>query len=268
MSGNQATRLIEPPRDPEDDDMKARRMMNMGKTMVIVLVAALTLTTSAVAGELKNLKVFPADTGKEKVIEVMKTWTSALGVRCDHCHVQKVPGDFQSFDFASDEKKDKDVARGMMRMVQGINGKLLPGATGEHDVKISCVTCHRGVIHPATLDQVMLKTVQTKGADAAVTRYHDLRDKYYGRGSYDFGPRSLVPAIETLADTGGDLDAAQMLVELTIEEYPQDAGSRVMLAHILLKKGDKDGASAAIAKALEIDPQNRYALRLQKQLGQ
>lgn len=248
-------------------ETKASVMRFPAKT---VLIAAGLLLLSAVASaeDLKNLKVFPKDTSKETLIEVMKSWTSALGVRCDQCHVQKVPGDFQSFDFASDEKDDKEVARGMLRMVQNINGKFLPAAIGEHDAKISCVTCHRGVMHPATLDQVMLKTVETKGIDAAVTRYHDLRDKYYGRGAYDFGPRSLVPAIETLADTGGDLDAAQKLVELTIEEYPQDAGSHVMLAHLLLKKGDKEGASVAVAKALELDPQNRFALRLQKQLGQ
>ena len=237
--------------------------MNTGKTMMVMLAAVMLSTATASAEELKNLKVFPADTGKEAVIEVMKTWTSALGVRCDHCHVQAVPGDFQS-----DEKSEKGVARGMMRMVQDINGKLLPQATGENDAAISCVTCHRGVTHPATLDQVMLMTVQTKGVEAAVARYHNLHERFYGRGTYDFGPQSLVPAIDTLAGEGGDMDAAQALMELTVAQYPEDANSRVRLAHLLWQRGDKAGASAALAKALELDPQNRFALRLQQQLEQ
>ncbi|NCQ35075.1 c-type cytochrome [bacterium] len=241
-------------------------MMNTGKAMMVMLAAVILSATAASAGELKNLKVFPADTGKEKVIEVMKTWTSALGVRCDHCHVQAVPGDFQSFDFASDDKPEKGVARGMMRMVQNINGKLLPQATGENDAAISCVTCHRGVTHPAPLDQIMLMTVQTKGVDAAVERYHNLHERFYGRGTYDFGPQSLVPAIDILAAEGGDMAAAQALMDLTVELYPDDANSRVRLAHLLWRRGDKAGASAALAKALELDPQNRFALRLQQQL--
>ncbi len=252
-----------------DHPAKASVPMTLGKTKAAVLAVVMMLAAAASAEEMKNLQVFPKDTEKGAVIDVMKKWTGALGVNCTHCHVLTVPGDYDSFDFASDEKPEKKTTRGMMRMVQQLNGGMLANATGEADAKVSCVTCHRGLPNPATLDQVMLKTVQKKGADEAVARYHKLHDRYYGRGSYDFGPDSLMPAIEKLAQgDDADLDAALALAQLAAEEHPDNAGNQVLVAHLLLKKGDKSGATAAVDKALELDPQNRRALRLKQQLGQ
>jgi len=233
------------------------------------LVAVLLLAaSSAQAQELKNLKVFPPDTEKRVLIDAMKQWTDALGVRCTYCHVQKVPGDFQSFDFASDDLEHKETARRMLRMVQDLNKDVLPQAAGEDDAHVSCVTCHRGLTNPATLDQVILRKATSEGSTAAVETYHQLRERYYGSGSYDFGPHALVPAIEKLATTGDDPAGARALIDLNIAEYPEDADSRVMLAQLLMMQGDKEGASAAVAKALELDPQNHQAARLQKQLQQ
>ena len=81
--------------------------------------------------ELKNLKVFPSSTTKRELTETMKQWSQALGVRCDFCHEQKVPGDFQSIDFASDKIGHKLVARRMLGMVNELNGGPLPRAAGE-----------------------------------------------------------------------------------------------------------------------------------------
>lgn len=37
--------------------------------------------------EFKNLQLFPSDIESEELIDVMKSFTMALGVRCDLCHV-------------------------------------------------------------------------------------------------------------------------------------------------------------------------------------
>lgn len=67
-----------------------------------------------------------------------------LGWACSNCHV---PGQW-----ASDEKKNKTLARGMQRLTDRINATDLPAmpeiGTNEFD-KVSCVTCHRGAVHPA-----------------------------------------------------------------------------------------------------------------------
>ncbi len=50
-----------------------------------------------------------------------------LGVRCEHCHVGE-GNDLSKFDFASDARPAKAVARKMILMLRAINGPLLEGA--------------------------------------------------------------------------------------------------------------------------------------------
>ena len=79
----------------------------------------------------KNLKVLkPEDIGP-----VMGAMKGALGQKCGFCHVEG--------DFASDDKHEKLVARGMIGMVNEINAKFPDGK-----VHVSCYTCHRGKTEP------------------------------------------------------------------------------------------------------------------------
>jgi len=81
----------------------------------------------------KNLKLLTP----ENLMPAMRSYTVALGVKCDFCHV---PGDF-----ASDEKHHKEIARGMIQLARTINTKFPDGK--EH---VTCYTCHRGSEEPAT----------------------------------------------------------------------------------------------------------------------
>ena len=83
----------------------------------------------------KNLKVLKVE--PQEIIRIMRTYTTGLGVKCEHCHVQG--------DFASDENPKKEIARMMIKMAQDINGKF-PDAK-EH---VTCYTCHRGEEEPKT----------------------------------------------------------------------------------------------------------------------
>ena len=56
----------------------------------------------------KNLKVLPKDWSREQVVAVMQNFSAALGVGCNFCHVINQG---QPPDFASDDKKEKDMAR-------------------------------------------------------------------------------------------------------------------------------------------------------------
>jgi hypothetical protein len=114
-----------------------------------------------------NLKVLPKDMTRQQVVQVMRRFTSGLGVRCQHCHVGE-GNDLSKFDFASDAKPQKEIARKMLTMVNDINGKYLlgveappppappadappaaaaPAATGP---KVTCFSCHRGALKPLT----------------------------------------------------------------------------------------------------------------------
>ncbi len=246
------------------------KVFPMTRCATLILLALLLIMGAALAqvpDQFTNLKVFPKDIGKRDLVDAMRSYTAALGVRCTHCHVQKTPGDFSSIDWASDDIDHKKTARGMMTMVSEINQKLLPAA-GEHDAKVRCITCHRGLTDPATLDQVLLEFTAKEGAPAAVTKYRELRQDYYGTGSYDFSPATLNQVAQVLAQQKGDMAAAMTFVDLNLEMSPQDANGHLMKAQLLQAKGDNAGALASVNKALELDPANEQAKKMLEQLKQ
>ena len=94
-----------------------------------------------------NLQVFPQNIPREELIEHMRSFTRALGVRCEHCHVQTATEPRQQFDFASDEKPAKTAARIMIRMTRDINANYV-SKIEEMYTTVSCWTCHRGARRP------------------------------------------------------------------------------------------------------------------------
>ena len=101
----------------------------------------------------ENLQVLPADIGPFELSQVMRSFTKALGVRCQHCHVGTEEMSLSEFDFVSDANEHKNIAREMMRMVRTINNELLAGIEGPHEaegIRVTCYTCHRGGVTPLT----------------------------------------------------------------------------------------------------------------------
>ncbi len=101
---------------------------------------------------LVNVKVIPRTTPVMNVVGIMKNFTSALGVRCQFCHVGEEGLPLAQFDFAKDEKRTKLVARQMMLMVAEINRRvdtLPPADSARQRVIVTCATCHRGASRPA-----------------------------------------------------------------------------------------------------------------------
>ena len=95
-----------------------------------------------------NLKVLPQDIKKEDLVNTMKSFTQSLGVRCNFCHAGQ-GDDLSTYDFMSDEKEHKQVARQMLQMVRDINQNHLAKVV-EGDKKppqVTCWTCHRGDEH-------------------------------------------------------------------------------------------------------------------------
>jgi hypothetical protein len=98
----------------------------------------------------KNLKVLPKGITRPDLIANMKFFAQSLGVRCTYCHVGTEGQPLSTFDFASDAKEHKKIARDMMRLAQHLNTDHLPAITGLPDAKVTCFTCHRGSTKPAT----------------------------------------------------------------------------------------------------------------------
>lgn len=105
----------------------------------------------------ENLQVLPKDIETRQLLDAMKGMAQALGVRCWYCHVGQEGQDLSEFDFISDEKGAKQVAREMIKMVRTIREKTMPEVArimreveGHADAnpRANCFTCHRGKPHP------------------------------------------------------------------------------------------------------------------------
>ena len=86
------------------------------------LVSITAAVPAQVAGKfppdsLLNTQVIPRSTPVIQVVGQMRNITFALGVRCQFCHIGEEGKPLEQFDFASDQKRNKLVARQMMRMV-------------------------------------------------------------------------------------------------------------------------------------------------------
>ena len=232
----------------------ARRLRG---ALVALAVVPATGLQAQIPEEFTNLRVLPADVSRGELMGVMRGFAGALGVRCNFCHVGEDPNDFIGYDFASDEKEVKRVARSMMEMRGEINGRLL-AATGRDDrLDVQCATCHRGVRRPISLTDEILEVIESDGVEAAEARYRELRGQYYGRAAYDFGQGSLNMVTETLA-RAGDLDGARAMIALNVEHNPDDHWPYMLQAQVLMQAGDREGAIASAERALELSPGNEF----------
>lgn len=116
------------------------------------------------------LKGLPAS----RVLTVMHLMRTALGVRCDYCHVAEFGK------YWMDDKPPKQIARRMITMVSEINKANFGGRP-----VVTCNTCHRGQTKPAAVPPILQGEVsatseepRTKVSDPLPT-VDQVVDKYY-----------------------------------------------------------------------------------------
>ena len=237
----------------------------------------------------RNLQVLPKDTAPQEVGAIMRQFTRALGVQCTYCHVQNTPppltaeeaaaqaaanppvagrgrgrGQGPQMDFAADDKRQKQTARLMLTLVNGLNARIaaIPGRRADGS-RVQCATCHRGVPNPQMLGDLLNQTMTGKGEATAVALYRELRQKYLGTEAYDFREAVLLDlGRQSLAASKPD-DALAWL-QLNTEFYPKSTDSYLVLAQVHERKRDQAAAIKDIEKVLALDPDNAVAKR---QLG-
>jgi len=252
--------------------MPLARVLSTPRVALLVFLVALT----PVAGhaqqfewpeKAKNLRVLPKNISKDDLRTTMVGYARALGVRCQFCHVGEEGKPLTTFDFASDNNPMKGVARGMVKMVGGVQEDLHKIKFQEQDrVRVGCITCHHGKPRPVTLVDELRRVYVTSGIDSTLARYMSLRIRYYGRDAYDFGEGSLSDLSSELLDMGRYDDAIRLL-KLNLDQYPQSSRSYDALGEAYQKAGKKDEAIQASRKALELDPRNHNAEERLKELG-
>jgi hypothetical protein len=244
----------------------------MRSAFIALLLTSATLSAQAPGkfppDSLVNTHVIPRTTPVIQVIGTMRNFAGDLGVRCQFCHVGREGQPLEQFDFGSDEKRTKLVARQMMLMVQEINRRVdtLPGR-GAQGLQVTCMTCHRGVSRPVPLYTVMLDAAVAGGADSAIRAYRALRQQYYGRDAYDFSERSLNTAAFRIA-RANKIDDALAVLTFNEEMFPTSSGLSVFRGNILLMRADTAGAAAAFREAIRRDTSNAEAKGRLQAVGQ
>ena len=216
----------------------------------------------------KNIQVLSKDLVGQRLRPIMVGFTRALGVRCTHCHVGEEGKPLSTYDFASDQNPNKERAREMYRMLGSINDhlkKIQP--SGSVRVNMWCHTCHQGRSRPMTLAEDLGEVHRKSGINAAIARYRELRQRYYGRGGYDFSENSLNTfGYELLGKD--DNEPAIAIFRLNASEFPQSGNVWDSLAEGYLKMGNKTLAEVYYRKAVELDPTNESALKHLQELLQ
>ena len=254
----------------------------------VVGVLAFSVVSSAAVAQLpakpENLQVLPKGMSTDSVVAIMRGFAMSLGVRCQFCHVERdaAPGasppaaggpgggggnPFQNFDFKSDEKDHKKIARIMIRMADSINTRFLASIPNRDDppTNVTCMTCHRGLSKPGNIETVLMNTTARGGVDSAIVRYRMLRNDM-ASGKYNFSEQPVTDVAQRLI-MQQKYDDAIKLLQLNQEFYPNSVNIDYQLAEAYLAKGDRDQGIARLRAVLAKNPNDRRARQRLGQLG-
>src|SRR5471032_2472636 len=164
--------------------------VSCGIALAVVLLVGVIVSAQAPAGggqaappPMTNLQVWPKDTSRAVVLQFMNAFDDSLGVQCPYCHVQQAG----RLDFASDDKREKRVARQMILLRDSIN-VVLPAIVGKPagpgptavdghpgaPVRVLCSSCHRGLPIPRSIaDEVT--DAEAGGGAAGLAKFKELR---------------------------------------------------------------------------------------------
>jgi hypothetical protein len=193
-----------------------------------------------------NLKALPKDISRQELTALMGSFTRALGVRCTHCHVGVEGQPLSTYKFAADDKPEKQKARVMIDMVRAINSTHLTVLDKRSDppMKVECATCHRGTTEPRMLQDILRREYQAGGLEALTAKYRALRERYYGRFTYDFSDVPLADVASEIWDAGSPEDGVQ-LHALNVEMNPGSAFARRQHASLAITQSFRQQGIAA-----------------------
>jgi photosynthetic reaction center cytochrome c subunit len=163
----------------------------------------------------KNIQVLKG-TPADQLIPAMQFITQSLGVRCEHCHVEHA--------FDSDDKKPKQTARKMIQMVLALNQNSFAGKR-----EVTCYSCHRGSLSPATIPSIASETTTPKRAPGAVSASRSV-DQILTKYLQAIGGDSALHAAKTQVEKGV-VNLGNGL-QIPVEIYTRSPGMRSVAMHL------------------------------------
>lgn len=154
----------------------------------------------------KNIKVL---TGlpQWQLIPVMNYMAASMGRRCNYCHVNNNG----QWDYASDDKQEKNTAREMIKLVLDTNKNTFKG-----NVEVGCYTCHRGRSQPQSIPALPLP-VPSPGA---------------GQRPGGGGPPSQAPGQQPQAQASPSASPAQPTADDILTKYINAIGGTAAIDKI------------------------------------
>jgi tetratricopeptide (TPR) repeat protein len=201
----------------------------------------------------QDLRELPADFPPERLRAVMTGFTSALGVRCSHCHVGEEGRPLATYDFVSDANPNKGRARAMLRLLGDVNRHLRDIDPSGQRVNMWCHTCHNGKPRPQTLSEAVGERYDAEGGEAAIAYFRELRGRHFGGPAYDFRPASVVEIAGGFLQAG-DTVAARALYEVNSADYPDSWEAHEGMGDLSAAEGDAEAARRFYERALELEP--------------
>jgi hypothetical protein len=210
----------------------------------------------------QNLQVLPASLSTDSVFSLMLSVADALGVTCGHCHVGGDNATWDSTNFRTDTIPSKLLARAMFRLTDRLNVDLLPSILPPQaaPVPVSCMTCHRGILRPLSLQDTLMRVIDRFGADSGVASYQRIRQKYAGRMTFDLTEYPLIDLASRLVGARRAADAAVML-EADAREFPNSTNVAYQLAGTYDLAGDRQRAISGFHRVLSMQPNHPGAQR-------
>lgn len=140
----------------------------------LLLVASVPGSAQAPPGQTaeqvyKNIQVLTGTPAGE-LNQSMHLMNAALGVVCEHCHVE---GEGAAARREADDRPAKATARRMMRMVKDLNEAQFGGRQ-----VVTCFTCHRGSARPSGIPDMVSFTEPAVEAPPKLPTVDDILAKY------------------------------------------------------------------------------------------
>lgn len=165
----------------------------------------------------KNIQVLN-DIPSDQLIPAMRFITASLGVECSFCHVPN--------HFDRDDKKPKQIARNMMRMMFTINQDSFADKR-----EVTCYSCHRGSIKPQGTPVVVAEDVSPKETESAVENLAanlPTADQLIDKFIQALGGATAIEKITSRVETGTTTIAGK---SFGVEIFEEDPEKRAMVRH-------------------------------------
>jgi tetratricopeptide (TPR) repeat protein len=208
---------------PKAEELSARVTAAMDKQSApdetTHTMSAASPQTAAVA--YKNIQVLK-NISADQLNSSMRFISASLGVQCSYCHVEN--------HFERDDKRPKQVARDMMRMVLAIDKDSFKGTR-----QVTCYSCHRGSHRPQAAPMIAsgsppqpaMATATASEAEKLVTNLptaNELIDKYIQA----LGGASAIEKITSLEEKGIATLSGR---PISVEVFDQNPDKRIVILH-------------------------------------